>query len=105
MGNLLKWVGAIWALLGAANIFLTDSNVSDTTRGFGLIFNMLLFIIPGLILAGIGAAISKKTDAAKPANAGKPVEARLQELAGLHESGVISASDYEARKQEILRDL
>lgn len=66
MGTLLKVIGGGWALLGVLLQFGVCANVqgSDETRGgavaFGLVFAMLVFILPGLVLAGIGALVSKK---------------------------------------------
>jgi hypothetical protein len=59
----MKVVGGIWALLGAINIignpnWLTPSPALSLV--FALILNMVLFIIPGLVLCGIGVAITKK---------------------------------------------
>ena len=66
MRTLLRVVGGIWAIIGAANIFTSPvfdpSNklYSQTGSGFVLIFNVMLFIIPGLLVAGIGSIIKKK---------------------------------------------
>ncbi len=61
MATLLKWVGGIWAVIGVGNL----AGMPWTTAGeglltVGLMFNVLLFIIPGLIVYGIGAALAKK---------------------------------------------
>src|SRR5262249_28590621 len=60
MGLLLKIVGSVWALLGAGNIIgMPWDKGSSLILTFGLIFNMLLFVIPGLVVYGIGAGVSK----------------------------------------------
>ena len=64
MGTLLKVVGAIWALIGLRNLFAmfwTDS--SQGMLSFGFLFNILLFVIPGLVAYGMGARIKKKQSA------------------------------------------
>jgi hypothetical protein len=64
MGTLLKVIGAIWALIGLRNLFAmfwTDS--SQGTLSFGFLFNMLLFVIPGLVAYVMGARIKKKQSA------------------------------------------
>jgi len=51
MIKFIKALGIIWALIGFGNIFLmpwTSSSVEFLT--FGLIFNMILFILPGLVV-------------------------------------------------------
>lgn len=78
MATLLKWVGGGWAVLGLANLVL----MPWTTAGQGLLiaglmFNVLLFVVPGLIVYGIGVAITKKQEApAAPTEPKKSVEAR-----------------------------
>lgn len=58
MGILLMIVGYGWAALGVANIFMMDwANISEAAGGFGLMFNGLLFILPGLVVGGIGSMI------------------------------------------------
>lgn len=62
MRILLQVVGAIWALIGLGNIIgmpWTEPS-SEGILTFGLVFNMLLFVMPGLVVYGIGAAIKKK---------------------------------------------
>jgi hypothetical protein len=57
MSVLLKVVGGIWAILGSANIVMTFRNdVLSSIGAFGLLWNFVLFIFPGLVLYGIGAA-------------------------------------------------
>jgi hypothetical protein len=62
MVKILKIVGVIWALLGAANIVL--GMYSSPTPGglptFGVMFSVGLFIIPGLIVYGIGELNARK---------------------------------------------
>jgi len=51
MDTLLKVVGGIWAIIGAANVVMMPWTKSgEGLLTFGLIFNFLLFIIPGLIV-------------------------------------------------------
>lgn len=53
--KILKFVGAVWAIIGAGNILLTPTKTSsEGVITFALIFNMVLFVFPGLALYGIG---------------------------------------------------
>ena len=61
MALLLKIVGAVWALIGMANISgMPWKEFSSGWLTFGLLFNMLLFIVPGLILYGLGALVARR---------------------------------------------
>lgn len=108
MATLLRWVGGIWAVIGVGNLI----GMPWTTAGQGLLtaglmFNMLLFVVPGLIVYGIGSAISKKqTPAAElPAETKKSVENRLQELAALKDKGLVSADEFEIRRKQLLNEV
>ena len=113
MGTLLKIVGGIWATLGAANVIMMPWTKSgEGLLTFGLIFNVLLFIIPGLVVYGIGSGISKKhaytsqsSSSTSSPKANMSIEGRLQQLEDLKSRGVISPEEYEARRGDILRDL
>ncbi|MDH5194573.1 MAG: hypothetical protein OEW32_12870 [Nitrospira sp.] len=62
MVKALKVIGVIWAFLGAANIVL--GTYSSSRPGglptFGIMFSIALFIIPGLIVYGIGEWNARK---------------------------------------------
>jgi len=107
MDTVLKIVGGIWAFLGAANIIMMPWTKSgEGLLTFGLIFNVLLFIIPGLVVYGIGLSISKKRAASPSApQANTSIEARLQQLDDLKSRGVISPEEYVARRADILREV
>jgi len=56
----LKVIGGIWAILGSANIVMMfRDDVSSSIGAFGLLWNLVVFIFPGLVLFGIGAAIRR----------------------------------------------
>jgi len=60
MSVLLKVVGGIWAILGFANIVMMFRNdVLSSIGAFGILLNFVLFIFPGLVVYGIGAAIGR----------------------------------------------
>lgn len=111
MDVLLKIVGGLWAFLGALNLYMAYSaDPGDSTSlAFGLILNMLVFILPGLAVYGIGVAISKKkTPPAKKTKsiASKPrLEDRLARLDDLLIQGAISEPEYDSRRSEILREI
>jgi hypothetical protein len=61
MGTLLLVVGVVWALIGLGNILGMDWTPGNSgIQAFGLILNMLLFVLPGLVVAGIGYTINKR---------------------------------------------
>ena len=102
MGTLLKVVGAIWALIGLRNLFAmfwTDSSQGMLT--FGFLFNILLFVIPGLVAYGIGVGIKKKqsasaevaTDNSAARSSDTSVGEQLGELDGLKDKRHISSSE------------
>jgi len=69
VGLLLILVGGGWAVLGAANVLMGASKgLSETTIAFSLILNMLVFLMPGLVLAGIGGLLRRR----RPLIAGGP---------------------------------
>ncbi|MGE0644935.1 MAG: hypothetical protein AB7P24_14820 [Nitrospira sp.] len=62
MVRALKIIGVMWALIGAANIIL-GMHSSPRPEGlptFGIMFSVVLFLIPGLIVYGIGEWNAKK---------------------------------------------
>ena len=59
MGSLLRIVGGVWAVLGVANIVMSPAT-SGSFGGFVMLFNFMVFILPGLILCGLGEAIARK---------------------------------------------
>ena len=114
MGTLLKVVGAIWALIGLRNLFAmfwTDS--SQGTLSFGLMFNILLFVLPGLVAYGMGARIKKKqsasaevaTNNATATSSETSAGEQLGELDSLKEKRHISSSEVESRRAEILKEV
>lgn len=65
MGMLLVIVGLGWALLGVFNLTegiqqLDKQGFGDTAKGFALVFNMAILILPGLGLAGIGQSLRRR---------------------------------------------
>lgn len=53
--KIMKFVGAGWAIMGAGNIVLLSMRApSDGVLMAGLMVSMLLFILPGLVVYGIG---------------------------------------------------
>lgn len=65
MGMTLIAIGIGWALLGMLNLVtgtskLQSAGYSDAWLGFAVIFNMFLFVLPGLGLAGIGSLVRRR---------------------------------------------
>lgn len=79
MAKLLMVVGIIWAVIGALNIvgMFGGVGVSEGVATFGLILNMILFILPGLAVAGIGKGIAQRGAPAAPRTALIPGERKL----------------------------
>ena len=114
MGTLLKVVGAIWALIGLGNLIgMPWSESSNGVLTFGLMFNMLLFVIPGLVVYGIGSGIKKRQNASEEVVSKKSndspgvlsVEERLRKLNSLKEKALINEAEYESRRAEILQEV
>lgn len=113
MGTLLKVVGAIWALIGLGNIIgMSWTESSDGVLTFGLMFNMLLFVIPGLVVYGIGSGIKKRqvasvevaTKKSNDAPSELSVEERLSKLNSLKKKALINEAEYERRRAKILKE-
>jgi hypothetical protein len=56
---LIQIVGALWAVIGVANI-VTSPPTAGPVGGFVLLFNGVLFVIPGLALFALGSMRKKK---------------------------------------------
>lgn len=62
MRTFMKIIGGVWAFVGLGNIvFMPWTTGGEGIIMFGLIFNMMLFVFPGLILYRLG---DKKVDVA-----------------------------------------
>lgn len=68
MGILLLVVGGLWTLLGASNFVTVLIRAVDQppgpdasfSVGFSLVFNGVIFVLPGLVLAAIGVALRRR---------------------------------------------
>ena len=111
MASLLRIVGAIWAVIGVLNLFgMPWQTSAEGLLTFGLMFNVLLFILPGLVVIGIGEAIarrSKQQSPESPQTTAQPtsIQERLTKLDGLLSSGAITAQEHASRRAEILREV
>ena len=96
MGKLLTVVGLVWAAIGIGNIagmpWWAQYGDHSTALGFGLIFNMVLFVIPGLVLAGIGRAIDRRIVGGQAAASGP---SRLSELADQWSRGELTDAEFD----------
>jgi hypothetical protein len=68
MGALLMIVGLIWTGVGVGNLFGMPWTIPNQEGLFamGPMFNVLLFVLPGLVAAGIGKGISAKRAREQP---------------------------------------
>lgn len=61
MGTLLIVIGGVWALIGGGNIVgMPWTSGASGILTMGLMFNMLVFVFPGLILVGLGSRMRSK---------------------------------------------
>ena len=61
MGRILQFLGACWAIIGFANLIgMPWETASNGLLTFGLVFNVLLFIFPGMGLYGLGSLMVRK---------------------------------------------
>jgi uncharacterized membrane protein len=103
MGELLLIVGLGWAILGVANLLMANWGTMSSTLGVvAIMFNVLLFILPGLILAGIGQGLLRRR-AANKASQPPNTQERLANLDSLRAAGSISDAEYEQKRREILQ--
>ena len=70
MGIVLVIVGLGWALIGVSHLIrlsaLTGANApSDGMAAFGQLLDVVVFIVPGLILAVIGVVVRRRARRAK----------------------------------------
>lgn len=69
-------VGALWAAIGAWYLYRSLGTTSDVTAlGYSLIFGMLLYIFPGLVLMALGALLGKRRSARRTVVETVPVPA------------------------------
>lgn len=66
MEKVLIATGIIWAIIGFFNLItiLWDGPLEEIVAA-RVIFNMLVFILPGMMVYGIGAVIKKRRAASK----------------------------------------
>lgn len=61
MGTFLRIIGAGWAILGVGNVLLSLGTPEGARIGvFVLMFNFLLFVLPGAIVYGMGALMRRR---------------------------------------------
>lgn len=66
MGGFLRITGGFWAILGVANVLFSLATPEGQAIGsFVLMFNFMLFVLPGAIVFGIGRVITKPRAVAK----------------------------------------
>jgi hypothetical protein len=114
MGILLKIVGVIWALIGLGNLIgMPWKESSEGILMFGIMLNMLLFVMPGLVVYGIGSGIEKKKIASEEAASQESndvqselrIENRLSKLDDLKEKALINEAEYESQRAKILKEI
>lgn len=61
MGTLLVVVGLVWVAIGLAYIVTMAWHMApQPIATIGLRFVLVLFVVPGLVVAGIGSAIARR---------------------------------------------
>ena len=61
MGTLLQVIGFGWALLGLGNLVgMFGKGPSEGLATFGLLLNVVLFILPGLGLGALGTMLKRR---------------------------------------------
>ena len=61
MKTLLQTIGGLWAALGVWYlVILVGKDPADLTLGIGVVFAMVVAILPGLAVAGIGSVIGRR---------------------------------------------
>jgi len=65
LGTGLLVVGVLWGLIGVGNIVVGFGNIAEggggeAMMGTNLMVNMFLFVLPGLVVAGVGGLLRKR---------------------------------------------
>jgi hypothetical protein len=61
MAILMQIIGFGWAILGAANLIgMFSKDVGEGIATIGLLVNVLLFILPGLVVGSMGVNMKKR---------------------------------------------
>jgi hypothetical protein len=114
METVFKVIGAIWTLIGLRNLlalFWTDS--SQGVLDFGFMFNVLLFVLPGLVVYGIGARMKKKPRASTEVATNNPsvassetnVGEQLGNLDSRKNKDLFSTPELESRRAETPKEV
>jgi hypothetical protein len=59
MGFLLLIVGLCWAFIGVVNVVLIPAVTPEAVTRFGLMFNIIVCVLPGLALARYGSRLRR----------------------------------------------
>jgi hypothetical protein len=68
MMTLIQIVGAVWAVLGVANVVMSPAT-QGANGGLVVVFNGVLFVLPGLALFALGSMKKKKAASLGPMKA------------------------------------
>lgn len=68
MGSFFRIAGMLWAALGVANIVLNPGwrTSNETMLSITLVFNVAVFVFPGLVILGIGELMYRKANKTVP---------------------------------------
>ena len=64
IATIMLGIGGLWAILGVWKVVSVASNGDTVLLAFALIFNVVLFMLPGLIVVGIGTLLLTKAKSA-----------------------------------------
>jgi hypothetical protein len=61
-GIVLVILGGLWGVIGLGNIvvLIGDTSTSTGIQSFGVMFNMVLFVLPAGLVAGLGALLCSR---------------------------------------------
>lgn len=106
----LQIIGYIWAIIGVGNIVSMPWAIGATgLLTFGLLFNMLLFIFPGIIVANIiqrkdfsVESSGEDSDEGDYEYSQEDIEQQLEVLEQLYNNGKITEDERKSARLKVL---
>ena len=84
VGKTLTVVGGLWGLIGIMNVFAGCTMEDLGYSAFLLMFNVIVFVVPGSVIAGLGPVVrnGRRRKRAEPGNRRAMRRAKRWEEAG-----------------------